>query len=123
MLTFIRTAGYNFSSLDAISPYLEPTASGPSAAWAVRTSRRLHCHVSVGYPEVTDRPSLARYNSVVLVDPNGGVVVNYRKSFLYYTDETWAGEGPTGFYAGTVPGFGDVAMGICKDLPPSVSSV
>lgn len=42
--------------------------------------------------------------------------MNYRKTFLYYTDETWALEGPDGFYGGTIPGLGNVAMGICKWL-------
>ncbi len=54
-----------------------------------------------------------RYNSVVLVSPTGEVLVNYRKSFLYYTDETWAEEGKQGFFAGTLPRLGQVAMGIC----------
>lgn len=41
-------------------------------------------------------------------------MANYRKSFLYYTDQTWALEGPTGFYAGDISGLGKVAMGICE---------
>lgn len=42
------------------------------------------------------------------------MLVNYRKSFLYYTDETWAEEGKEGFFAGNVEGLGSVAMGICQ---------
>ncbi len=113
-LMFIGTSGYNFPSLEAISPYLEPTTSGPSTAWAIRTSQRLGCHVSVGYPEMTNGSLSARYNSVVLVGPDGKVLVNYRKHFLYYTDETWAEEGDSGFYAGDIPSIGNVSMGICK---------
>lgn len=52
------------------------------------------------------------YNSAVTVNSEGQVVANYRKSFLYYTDETWALEGP-GFYDGEIEGLGNVAMGIC----------
>ncbi len=107
-------SGYNFPSLEAITPYLEPTTAGPSTAWAVRTSQRLRCHVTVGYPERTSGPSVVRYNSVVLVGPDGKVLVNYRKSFLYDTDVTWATEGPQGFFAGELPSMGKVAMGICK---------
>ncbi|KMU84848.1 hypothetical protein CIHG_02632 [Coccidioides immitis H538.4] len=44
--------GYNFSSLETIKPYLEPTRSGPTAKWARSTARRLGCVVCVGYPEV-----------------------------------------------------------------------
>jgi protein N-terminal amidase len=56
---------------------------------------------------------MSRYNSAVLVSPQGNVLANYRKSFLYTTDETWAEEGP-GFYVGDIPGgSGKMSMGIC----------
>lgn len=58
---------------------------------------------------------MSRYNSAVLVSPKGNVLVNYRKSFLFSTDETWAEEGRDGFFAGEMPdGLGRLAMGICK---------
>ena len=90
--------GYNFKDRD-ITPFLEPTAAGPSTAWAVRTSRKLKCYTVVGYPEEAGSPALsdslrraekaetARYNSCVLVSPDGEVVTNYRKTFLFETDE------------------------------------
>lgn len=53
------------------------------------------------------------YNSAILVNGDGETVANYRKSFLYYTDESWALEG-NGFYGGWIPGFGNTAMGICE---------
>lgn len=73
----------------------------------------------VGYPEKVDLapkwPSSPEYyNSAIICDQNGGVLANYRKHFLYYTDEKWALEGPEGFYAGEIPGIGKVAMGICE---------
>ena len=37
-----------------------------------------------------------------MIAPNGEVLGNYRKTFLFCTDETWAMEGP-GFWAGTLP--------------------
>ena len=49
-----------------------------------------------------------------MVNPQGNVIINYRKHFLYPTDETWAEEGKEGFFAGDVPGIGKIAMGICK---------
>lgn len=54
------------------------------------------------------------YNSAITCNNEGETIANYRKSFLYYTDETWALEGPAGFYAGEFSGFGKVAMGICE---------
>ncbi len=119
-------SGYNFSSLDAIRPYLEPTTAGVSTAFAKELAREYGCVVCVGYPELArDEPSKTergaseegraestidgygeaggkRFNSLVMVSPDGGVIANYRKTFLYYTDETWAHEGG-GFWAGDVP--------------------
>lgn len=54
------------------------------------------------------------YNSAIVVNAEGETIANYRKSFLYYTDETWALEGPDGFYDGEIDGLGNTAMGICK---------
>lgn len=53
------------------------------------------------------------YNSAITVNADGETVANYRKSFLYVTDETWALEGPNGFYDDDIEGLGRVAMGIC----------
>ncbi|KAI9807284.1 MAG: Carbon-nitrogen hydrolase [Piccolia ochrophora] len=118
MLPELAFSGYNHPDLPSITPFLEPTGSGSSTRWAIATARRLNCHVSVGYPEITTTTSPQRYNSVVLISPEGEIVTNYRKSFLYYTDETWATEGDAGFYAGNIEGLGDVSMGICMDLNP-----
>jgi protein N-terminal amidase len=75
----------------------------------------------VGYPEkvdVSDRwpASPEYYNSALVYNGDGDVVGNYRKSFLYYTDETWALESGAGFFKKTIPGLGNVALGICTDL-------
>lgn len=43
-------------------------------------------------------------------------MANYRKTHLYYTDETWALEGDEGFFDGYIPGLGDTSVGICKFL-------
>jgi protein N-terminal amidase len=56
------------------------------------------------------------YNSAVTVNADGEIIANYRKSFLYYTDEAWASEG-SGFFACRVANLGNVAMGICKLHP------
>ncbi|KAF2238711.1 carbon-nitrogen hydrolase [Viridothelium virens] len=126
-------SGYNFLSPEAITPFLEPTKSGTSTQWAIKTATRLNCIVMVGYPEVDisetkmastfsslpnssvrlttpqeapadtspsaelDTSSPRRYNSLVTVSPTGAILAHYRKSFLFYTDETWASENPLGF--------------------------
>lgn len=102
-----------------ISPYLEPSGSGISALWARTTALKWNCNVVVGYPEKVDvaqkwPASPEFYNSAIIVSKDGETIANYRKSFLYAVDETWALEGQDGFFEGYVEGLGDVAMGICK---------
>jgi protein N-terminal amidase len=110
----MESPGYNFPSLQAIKPYLESQGKGPTAQWARETARHLKCKVCVGYPEISkakaeqeshsnghDVPPLSAtdkcFNSLLVVDENGEILLNYRKQFLYYTDETWALEGDVGW--------------------------
>ncbi|KAF7514305.1 hypothetical protein GJ744_000075 [Endocarpon pusillum] len=123
VLPELAFAGYNHKSSIDIEPFLEPTGAGPSTLWAKRTARNLHCTVAVGYPE-KDLSGIERraYNSLVFADRTGETVAHTRKSFLYYTDETWALEGQ-GFFAGDMR-LGSpltakkVAAGICMDINP-----
>ncbi|KAF2755941.1 carbon-nitrogen hydrolase [Pseudovirgaria hyperparasitica] len=108
-------SGYNFHSLEEITPYLEPTAAGRTTEWARTVASRLGCHVTIGYPEVNTTDPPKNYNSTITVSPLGEVLLNYRKTHLYYTDETWASEGP-GFYSGTLGTLGAVTHGICMDI-------
>ncbi|KAK3377790.1 carbon-nitrogen hydrolase [Podospora didyma] len=117
-------SGYNFKSAQDIMPFLEPSGSGISSLWARTTALKYDCTVAVGYPEKVDssrrhrqRAAPEYYNSLILVNGDGETVANYRKSFLYDTDTTWAQEGQ-GFYGAEVDEFGKVAMGICMDINP-----
>ncbi|KAG9230329.1 carbon-nitrogen hydrolase [Amylocarpus encephaloides] len=115
-------SGYNFQSLEHITPYLEPTTAGITSLWARTTALKYNCVVTAGYPEKVDVRAKwpagpEYYNSAITVNADGETVANYRKTFLYYTDETWALEGK-GFYSGPIDGLGNVAMGICMDINP-----
>ncbi|KAK4156296.1 carbon-nitrogen hydrolase [Chaetomidium leptoderma] len=114
-------SGYNFKSPEHISPYLEPTGSGVSSKWARTTARKHNCTVAVGYPEKVDTEEQTSapetYNALIVVNSGGEKLANYRKSFLYYTDDTWALEGQ-GFYGGKLGSFGQAALGICMDINP-----
>lgn len=113
--------GYNFKSLRDISPFLEPSGAGVTSLWARTTALKYECTVITGYPEkvdVTDNwpANPEYYNSAIVINPDGETIGNYQKTHLYYTDETWALEGPSGFFAGRLPGLGRTAMGICMDI-------
>lgn len=115
--------GYNFKSLQHISPYLEPSGSGISSLWARTTALKYNTNVVVGYPERVDvSPNWPTgpeyYNSAIIVNGDGETIANYRKSFLFVVDETWALEGKHGFYNGYIPGLGHTTMGICKSMTP-----
>lgn len=120
VLPELAFTGYNFPSLSAISPFLEPTSSGPSTRWAHATAKRLNCLVSVGYPEIAtlSDSTTRRYNATVTVSPTGAVLAHYRKAFLYYTDATWASEGPDGFWSGVLP----LPLSSRKRAPHDISS-
>ncbi|PYH88192.1 hydrolase, carbon-nitrogen family protein [Aspergillus ellipticus CBS 707.79] len=137
ILPELALTGYNFPSLEAIRPFLEPAGHGPSARWARETAARLQCKVCVGYPEIETDDKVPEglsngretyYNSLLVVDAGGDIILNYRKSFLYYTDETWAAEGSTerGFHQLTFHNSGQnslesqvaTSFGICMDINP-----
>lgn len=119
LLTNFFYIGYNFRSLQDISPFLEPSGSGITSLWARTMALKYNCNVSVGYPEKVDVSGKwptgpEYYNSNIVVNGDGETIANYRKSFLYHTDQTWALEGQGGFYDGWIPGLGNTAIGICK---------
>ncbi|ROW11652.1 hypothetical protein VPNG_05593 [Cytospora leucostoma] len=123
VLPELAFTGYNFKSLQQISPYLEPSGSGISSLWARTTALKYNTNVVVGYPERVDvSPKWPTgpeyYSSAIIVNGDGETVANYRKSFLYSIDESWALEGKHGFFQGHVRGLGQTAMGICMDLNP-----
>ncbi|KAL0943977.1 N-terminal amidase [Colletotrichum truncatum] len=116
VLPELAFSGYNFKSLQQISPFLEPSGSGITSLWARTTALKYNCKVVAGYPEKVDVSGSwptgpEYYNSAIVVNEDGETIANYRKSFLYYTDETWALEGP-GFYEGYIPGLGRTCIGV-----------
>ena len=119
--SLILRLGYNFKSLSDISHFLEHSGSGISSLWSRTTALKYDCTVITGYPEKVD-PALKwptnpeYYNAAIVVNGEGETVANYRKTHLYYTDETWALEGPSGFYGRRLEGLGRTAIGICMDL-------
>ncbi|CAI4045113.1 hypothetical protein SUVZ_10G2490 [Saccharomyces uvarum] len=88
--------GYNFHSKNDILPYVTGQGEGPSFQLAKSVSEKFQCYTIMGYPEQAGEQKL--YNSVLVIDPEGKQVFNYRKTFLYDTEENWdCGENPEGF--------------------------
>lgn len=129
--------GYNFHDRPHILPYVSRFDEGPSFELAQRVSRQFGCYTVIGYPEVSsDGKTL--YNSALVMSPTGKVHFNYRKAFLYETDEQWGcEENPNGFEQFTLDfqnkgtavtdGTGNgqlqnvslkTSIGICMDLSP-----
>ncbi|KAK7413850.1 hypothetical protein QQX98_007267 [Neonectria punicea] len=123
VLPELAFSGYNFKSLQDITPFLERSGCGISSLWARTIALKYNCTVTVGYPEKVDlSPKWPRYpeyyNSTIVVNEDGETIANYRKNFLYSTDETWALEGNRGFYNGVIQGLGNTSIGICMDINP-----
>ena len=74
----------------------------------------------------SDAEDIIAFNSTVTVAPSGIVLAHYRKSHLYFTDETWAQPSPEGWLSTPltfVPETGPeskikACFGICMDLNP-----
>lgn len=95
-----------FSSAQEVTPFLEDRRTGPTPTLCSELARKYSCWVIGGYPEKITRDESGSdsrieqvddqkvgYNSAVIVSPDGTVYGNYRKSFLFDTDKTWARQG------------------------------
>ncbi|KAL2211395.1 carbon-nitrogen hydrolase, partial [Sarocladium strictum] len=117
VLPELAFTGFNFKSLQQITPFLEPKGSGITSLWSRTVALKYDCVVCAGYPEMVDVSKKwptgpEYYNSTIVVNGEGETIGNYRKTFLY-TDEKWALEGNTGFFSDIIPGLGNTAIGIC----------
>jgi len=117
ILPELAFTGYNFPNKTAISPYLEPLNKlGPSITWAQKTSQRLGCFTVLGYPQYVDESKL--YNSAIVINPQGEIIHNYNKSFLYETDEAYGASEGSGFKSFEIFNGIKASIGICMDLNP-----
>ncbi|CAK9786263.1 carbon-nitrogen hydrolase [Cutaneotrichosporon oleaginosum] len=119
VLPEMALSGYMFATPAAIAPYLE-TPGGPTARLATALASRLKCYVVAGYPEAIPGADIdlgVGYNSAVLAGPEG-VIGNYRKTFRFDTDKTWAREGDGFAFFDLPQPLGRVGVGICMDLNP-----
>lgn len=108
--------GYVFQTKDEVSQVAEIAGEGKTFAWCQRYARRLHCLVTCGYVE---RDGEQLFNAMMVVSPDGELVCNPRKTFLYETDKLWATAGD-GFESWFCPWLGkQISFGICMDINPN----
>ncbi|RUS34154.1 hypothetical protein BC938DRAFT_482244 [Jimgerdemannia flammicorona] len=134
--------GYVFNDLNHIYPYLEDAETGPTVIWARRQGNPAHHNTNelkfcllgsaeyfltlAFHPVYSGSITFELFcccwvsadsTSCCFVDRQGNLIATYQKSFLYYTDERWADEGP-GFISLQIERLGKVGIGICMDLNP-----
>lgn len=111
-------SGYSFDDRAEIQAILEePNQNFPTFNWCASQAGRLGAYVFCGYPEKSSNDA---YNSMMVISPEGSLIQNYRKKFLYKTDKTWALEGDS-FKSISINIRGKsfkVGLGICMDINP-----
>lgn len=89
VLPELAITGYNFPNSTAIKPYLESIDKfGPSLNLGRELSIKYQSILVIGYPEFSHDDNKI-YNSCAVFNRFGQLIYNYRKSFLYETDEVW----------------------------------
>ncbi|CAG9320970.1 unnamed protein product [Blepharisma stoltei] len=110
--------GYTFDDIEDIRPYLElPNSEYPTFRWCRDQAQRLGAHIFCGYPEKYEEGG---YNSMMVLNPQGVLIKNYRKHHLYVIDKNWSREGEI-FDSVTITVAENqliVGLGICMDINP-----
>ena len=94
ILPELAFTGYCFKDREDILEYcidVEKLNESLIMRWAMEIATRYEVFLQFGVARRTVDEKL--YNSLVLMDPQGKIRIIYDKTFLYYTDETWATEG------------------------------
>ena len=110
--------GYTFKNKEDIAPFVEKVGEGPTYQFCKELALQLNSYVACGYPEVDGDKY---YNSAIVVDRKGNLILNHRKKHLFETDKTWASEGDT-FNTFTLTNTKNqtlkFSIAICMDINP-----
>ncbi|TDH72560.1 hypothetical protein CCR75_003676 [Bremia lactucae] len=114
--TSMAFTGYVFKTKADVTAMAEMAGKGRTFWWCRRQARRLRCIVTCGYVE---KEGELLYNSMLVVSPDGELMCNPRKKFLYETDKSWATPGDD-FLTWHCPWLNKViSFGICMDINPN----
>ena len=105
------STGYYFQTPQAIAPLVEP-AQGYTFEFFSALAKKHQLYLVYGYPEVYQNNY---YNSQNFIDPQGALILTYRKQNLFEFDELWAKPGIGGYVNQLTP-LGKVGLGICMDM-------
>ncbi|KAF1319338.1 Ubiquitin1-specific protease, partial [Globisporangium splendens] len=118
MLSEMALTGYVFETKEEAAALAEVSDKGKTFAWCQRHARRLRCMVMCGYIERDAKDEDLLYNAMMVLSPEGELVCNPRKTFLYETDKVWAtaGDGFTTWHCSWLNK--TISFGICMDINP-----
>ncbi len=85
--------GYLFDSIEHARDLAEPL-DGPFATTMKRLARQHGLHIASGFTELGDNGEV--FNSGVLFDPSGSLILHYQKQFLATHDQNWFDWGQNG---------------------------
>jgi protein N-terminal amidase len=83
--------GYNFAGPQEALPLAVAAGEGEEFQFASKIAVSLNSYVAFGYIErVSEKGEVLLYNAAAIIDRTGKLILNYRKSHLYYNDTLWA---------------------------------
>jgi predicted amidohydrolase len=110
VLPELASSGYVFASVEEAEAAAEDAERGPTVTALTEVCRESGMYAAVG---VDERAGSCRYNSAVLLGPDGHVAT-YRKLHLFHDERSWFFPGDN-LPVAELP-FGRVGMCVCFDL-------
>lgn len=114
--------GYNFTSTEDALPHAVAAGEGKEFEFASQIAASINSYAAFGYIEKSQEGGeTVLYNSAAIIDRSGKMILNYRKSHLYFNDQLWAKEGKEFLHFDLITTEGKsirCTLGICMDINP-----
>jgi predicted amidohydrolase len=120
VLPELFSSGYLFTAREEVHSMAESVPDGPTCQALLEASKRHHCHIVAGLPELAGGQF---FNSSILVGPQG-YLATYRKIHLFDEEKLWFTPGDRPFAVHDI-GSANIGMMICFDwiFPESMRSL